>query len=189
MSRILTFILCLCFLTGGAQLLTPEKQAYTHADTLRGSVGPERAWWNLLKYELSVEPDFAGRSLHGSNAVTFAAISEGQTMQIDLQEPMQLVSATWKKKALKFTREGNVFHLQFPKPVKAGSVETVVLQYQGVPKVAVRPPVDDGSRRRAGIELLASLQGPSRRRTGQRGRDAYRLCGHAGRDRERPAAR
>ena len=147
MSRILTLFFCICFfayLPGRAQLLTPEKESYSHADSLRGSVGPERAWWNLLKYELTVDPDFAGKSVSGTNMLTFAAVSDGQTMQIDLQEPMELVAASWKKKGLKFTREGNVFHVQLPKVVKAGSVETIVLQYRGVPKVAVRPPWGGG---------------------------------------------
>src|SRR5579862_1827651 len=101
MSRMITLALCICFfsyLSGRAQLLTPEKESYSHADSLRGTVGPERAWWDLLKYELTVEPDFAGKSLKGTNAVTFSALSDGQTMQIDLQEPMQLIGATWKKK-------------------------------------------------------------------------------------------
>ena len=147
MSRLFTLVLFLCFfslLSGHAQLLTPEKDSYSHADSLRGSVGPERAWWNLLKYELQVEPSFDTKSLKGTNAISFVATSDGQTMQIDLQEPMQLTGATWKKKPLKFTREGNVFHLEFPKTVKAGSIETIVLQYQGVPKVAVRPPWGGG---------------------------------------------
>ena len=123
MSRKLSLAICICFFcyqSGKAQLLTPEKAPYSHADSLRGSVGPERAWWNVLKYELTVDPNFDGKSLKGTNAVTFAAETDGQTMQIDLQEPMELVSATWKKKALTFTREGNVFHVQFPKPLKAG---------------------------------------------------------------------
>jgi len=147
MSRLFTLVIFLCFfslLSGHAQLLTPEKEAYSHADSLRGSIGPERAWWDLLKYELQVEPSFDARSLKGMNAITFAATSDGRTMQIDLQEPMQLTGATWKKRPLKFTREGNVFHVEFPKTVKAGSVETIVLQYQGVPKVAVRPPWGGG---------------------------------------------
>ncbi|HVU97883.1 MAG TPA: M1 family metallopeptidase [Puia sp.] len=147
MSRLFTLVIFLCFfslLSGHAQLLTPEKEAYSHADSLRGSIGPERAWWDLLKYELQVEPSFDTKSLKGTNAITFAATSDGRTMQIDLQEPMQLTGATWKKRPLKYTREGNVFHLEFPKTVKAGSVETIVLQYQGVPKVAVRPPWGGG---------------------------------------------
>src|SRR5579871_3666752 len=81
---------------GQAQLLTPER-TFTRADTLRGSITPERAWWNLLKYELHVTPDYDKQSLSGENDLTFQATAEGQTMQIDLQEPMNLLSAVWGK--------------------------------------------------------------------------------------------
>src|ERR1700735_2403607 len=123
MRRILSFAVAVaCFFrcsVAKGQLLTPEKAVYSHADSLRGSVGPERAWWNLLKYELQVTPDYAAKSLSGENAITFAALTDGQVLQIDLQEPMQLLSATWGKKALKYTRDGNVFHVNFPKMLKS----------------------------------------------------------------------
>ena len=54
MSRKLLLLAIFSFalgLAGHAQLLTPER-VFTRADTLRGSVTPERSWWNLLKYEL-----------------------------------------------------------------------------------------------------------------------------------------
>jgi aminopeptidase N len=146
MSRKLLLLAAFSLLAGfyaQAQLLTP-KRTYTRADTLRGSVTPERAWWNLLKYDLQVTPDYDKKSLTGENAITFQATTEGQTMQIDLQEPMNLLAATWGKKALTFTREGNVFYLHWPKPIKAGSIETVRLKYAGTPRVAVRPPWDGG---------------------------------------------
>ncbi len=54
------------------------------------------------------------------------------------------MSATWRKKPLTYTREGNVFHIKLPKTIKAGSVETVVCRYEGIPKVAVRPPWGGG---------------------------------------------
>jgi aminopeptidase N len=126
-----------------AQLLTP-KRTFTHADTLRGSITPERAWWNLLKYDLRVTPDYEKKSLTGENSITFQATADGQIMQIDLQEPMNLLSATWGKKTLTFIREGNVFHLRWPKVIKAGSVETVRLKFAGTPRVAVHPPWDGG---------------------------------------------
>src|SRR5579872_2592786 len=147
MRRILLFTV-LSILGGtiaaNAQVLTPEKATFTHADSLRGTVTPERAWWNVLKYELSVTPDYTARSLSGENAITLQALTDGQTLQIDLQEPMKLLAATWKKKALTFTREGNVFYVRFPKKVKAGSIETILLRYEGTPRVAVRPPWDGG---------------------------------------------
>jgi aminopeptidase N len=147
MSRIILLltVISLCgSLHADAQLLTPEKASYTHADSLRGSITPERAWWNLIKYDLSVTPSFTGKSLSGINAITFAALTDGQLMQIDLQEPMTINTITWHKKSVPYTREGNVFHVKFPKPIKAGSIETLDISYSGVPKVAVRPPWGGG---------------------------------------------
>ncbi|HXO75175.1 MAG TPA: hypothetical protein VN824_08080, partial [Puia sp.] len=147
MSRILLLLtaISLCgSLRTDAQLLTPEKATYTRADSLRGTITPERAWWNLLKYDLSVTPSFTEKSLSGTNSITFAAVTEGQLMQIDLQEPMTIKAITWHKKPVTYTREGNVFHVKFPKPIKAGSIETLDISYSGIPKVAVRPPWGGG---------------------------------------------
>lgn len=146
MTRILSLGIVAIALTisAKAQLLTPEKATYTHADSLRGSITPERAWWNLIKYDLSVTPDYNAKSLSGENAITFTAINDGQTMQIDLQEPMNIKTVTLKKKALTFTRDGNAFFIKFPKPIKAGTTETINIAWNGTPKVAVRPPWGGG---------------------------------------------
>jgi aminopeptidase N len=147
MRRILSLVFATCFTVGfyaKAQMLTPAKEVYSHSDSLRGSITPERSWWNLLKYEIKVTPDYAAKTVSGENAITFAALTDGETLQIDLQEPIELQSATWSKKPLKFNREGNVFHVHFPRTIKAGSVETIVLKFSGTPKVAVRPPWGGG---------------------------------------------
>jgi len=147
MSRILPLIVAFSifgFTATRAQLLTPEKAVYSHADSLRGSITPERAWWDLLKYDLTVIPSFNEKSLSGDNGITFKALSDGQTMQIDLQEPMNIKAITWGKKPLTFTREGNAFHVKFPKLIKAGSTETIRISWSGIPKVAVRPPWGGG---------------------------------------------
>lgn len=146
MSRKLLLLAGFSFLTGlsiQAQLLTPQR-TFTRADTLRGSITPERAWWNLLKYDLAVTPDYDNKSIKGENGIRFQAVTEGQMMQIDLQEPMNIVSIIWRGKSLPFTREGNAFHVHFPKAVKAGSIETIYIKYEGTPRVAVRPPWDGG---------------------------------------------
>ena len=146
MSRNLLLLAIFSFafnLSSRSQLLTPER-TFTRADTLRGSVTPERAWWNLLKYELHVTPDYDKQTLSGENDLTFQAIADGQTMQIDLQEPMVLLSAAWGKKSLTFIRDGNVFHVRWPKPLKSGEIETVRLKFEGKPRVAVNPPWDGG---------------------------------------------
>ncbi|MEL0186405.1 MAG: M1 family peptidase, partial [Flavobacteriaceae bacterium] len=44
---------------------------FTKQDTLRGSITPERAWWDLVYYHLdiSVKPD--EKFIEGSNTITY----------------------------------------------------------------------------------------------------------------------
>ena len=34
-----------------------QSSLFTHQDTLRGSITPERSWWNLDYYDLSIKVD------------------------------------------------------------------------------------------------------------------------------------
>src|SRR5579862_2629731 len=83
----------------------PAKQ-FTHADTLRGSITPQRAWWNVLRYDIWVKPDFEIKFITGSNTITFKVLKPGKIMQIDLQEPLAIKSINWNNQQLTFTREG-----------------------------------------------------------------------------------
>ncbi len=144
MGRIISlFILLSCFVAATSR--AQENAApFTHADTIRGSVTPERAWWNVLRYDISVRPDYDKKFISGWNSILFRVLQPGQTMQIDLQQPMQLLSATWRKTTLKFVRQGNAFYLRFPEILRQGNVETIDLRFEGNPRVAVRPPWDGG---------------------------------------------
>ena len=77
----------------GAQPLHGAR-AFTHADTLHGSIGPERAWWDVLHYDVSVRPDFAAKSISGTTIIGFIAKDNGLRMQIDLQQPLVVDSVT-----------------------------------------------------------------------------------------------
>src|SRR5690348_12105752 len=68
-------------------------QPFTHQDTLRGSITPERAWWDLSFYDLKVDFDIEHKMIKGSNAITFHVLKANQTMQIDLQEPLKITKA------------------------------------------------------------------------------------------------
>ena len=146
MSRISLWMLGLSlFIISVSQAQTAgQKTTFDHADTLRGSVGPERAWWDVLRYDISVKPDYAKKHIRGENKITFQVLESGQLMQIDLQEPMLLVSVYWHRKPLPFKREGNVFHIKFPHALAKGSTETVDILFGGIPREAIRPPWDGG---------------------------------------------
>ena len=89
-------------------------QQLTRQDTLRGTITPERKWWDVLKYDVSVEPDYSSKTIRGSNVITFKVLSSGSTMQIDLQEPMQLDTARLNGESVRYERNGNVYLLSRP---------------------------------------------------------------------------
>ena len=113
-------------------------------DSLRGSITAERAWWDVIKYDITVEPDIIEKTIRGTNVITFKAISSGKRMQIDMQEPMKIEKANAKNHPLSFSRDRNVYYLQFNKTVKKGEVITLCIEYNGRPHEAVTPPWDGG---------------------------------------------
>lgn len=150
-------LLPLFLLTLGSkgQPLHGEKK-FTHADTLRGSIGPERRWWDVLLYDVSIRPDFASNSINGTTIIGFMAKEDGLRMQIDLQQPLVVDSVTAdvsKFRSGSFTivdqratteREGDVLWVDLPTPIKAGEVSTVRITYHGIPHAAKTPPWDGG---------------------------------------------
>jgi aminopeptidase N len=132
-----------CFVK--AQLMEP-KTVFTHGDTLRGSITPERAWWDVQRYDITVQPDYATKTISGKTVITYKVVSDSYPafMQIDLQNPMILDSVLFNgDRKLSFTKEENVWHVQVPKQPLA-AVNNVVAYFHGKPKEAVRPPWDGG---------------------------------------------
>ncbi len=124
--------------------LGPVTKPFNHADTLRGSITPERAWWDVLHYSILVTPDFNKKSINGKVDIRFKVLASGNRMQIDLQEPMELTKAYCGNQSLKYERQGNVYYISFPTNLKKGSIQTLALAFRGNPTIAKRPPWDGG---------------------------------------------
>jgi aminopeptidase N len=121
-----------------------EQKSFTRADTLRGSITAERAWWDVNWYGIDISPDYLDKSLSGSVTLRFRVLTPGKRMQIDLQQPMQIEKVIWREKSIAFERSGNVYFINFPEQPITGNLETINITYSGKPVVAVRPPWDGG---------------------------------------------
>ena len=53
-----------------------QKGKFTHQDTLRGSIGPEREWWDVLHYDIRVTPDYDARSITGETTIQYKIVKE-----------------------------------------------------------------------------------------------------------------
>ena len=109
-------------------------------ETLRGSVTPEREWWDVLHYDLWVQFMPTTRTIKGSNLITFQTVKPGRKMQIDLQTPLNITKVVHNGAELKFEREENVYWVTFDKEIAAGVEDKVQIFYEGAPKVATNPP-------------------------------------------------
>jgi aminopeptidase N len=126
-----------------------QKKEFTHQDTLRGSLNPNRTWWDVLRYDVNVEPEFEKRSISGFVSIAFrqTAANPGQ-MQIDLQEPMEIDRVTTKpvkgKQTLSFPfrREGNAYFID-TKTLPTGE-QALLIAFHGIPRPALNPPWDGG---------------------------------------------
>jgi aminopeptidase N len=121
-----------------------QEQKFTRADTLRGSITPERAWWDLNYYHLDIEVFPDSKSLSGSNTVRYKVIKPYQILQIDLQEPLKMLSVSQDGQQLQIRKEGAAHFITLVKKQVTGAFEEIVIRYEGQPREAVRPPWDGG---------------------------------------------
>jgi len=124
-----------------AQQRTP---VFTHADTLRGALGPARDWWDVTFYDLHVTVSPADSSISGRNGITYRAMKPGRELQIDLQPPMVVDSMMLEGRSLRWRRDGSAFFVALPSEQRTGESHTVTVYYHGKPRAAVRPPWDGG---------------------------------------------
>jgi aminopeptidase N len=146
---ILNFSFLIIVASCAAQPLGNKKQ-FTRQDTLRGTITPERAWWNVLRYDIQVTPDYLGKTIQGRNTITIQVLKPENKLQLDLQEPMIIDSiflikgiASAEKRNLTFERDGNAWFVTMP-ALTANSNPILEVNYHGKPREAVRPPWDGG---------------------------------------------
>jgi len=127
-----------------AQVLLTEKTNFTRQDTLRGTITPERAWWDLTHYNLDVKVDPDNKYISGTNTIQYKVLKNHNVMQIDLQSPLRLTKATQSSKELQIEHDGNAHFITLKSPQNIDSVHTIKLHYEGNPKEAVQAPWDGG---------------------------------------------
>jgi aminopeptidase N len=136
---VLTFLFVTSYYTSFTQ--------YTAQDTLRGSIGPGRQWWDVKYYDISITPDFEAKTIQGKNNIRFEWLNVKDVsgyMQIDLQQPMIIDSVIYRQKSLSFDRNGNAWMISFPAMTGHSQLNDITIYFHGQPRIAVTPPWDGG---------------------------------------------
>ena len=143
-SRLIIFLFIVFTIDGFSQGLMEDKLLPTRQDTLRGSITPEREWWDLTYYHLDIKVEPDKKFISGSNTVGYKVLKSNKMMQIDLQEPMKITSVEADGKSLKFNREGNAYFIELKQKQKKNDINYIKINYEGFPKEAIRAPWDGG---------------------------------------------
>ncbi len=138
------FLLMLLLNLLPSAVFSQTETADQRAVELRGTVTPERAWWDLQRYDLKIEVDPEARTIVGTNEMTFVPTSLGKRLQIDLQAPLKIEWVKAGERELKFAREGNAYFVEFESDLNVGTVSAITVKYSGKPRVAKNPPWSGG---------------------------------------------
>ncbi|MHA7943789.1 M1 family metallopeptidase [Formosa sp. 3Alg 14/1] len=140
----LVFLTFLCLATSAYSQMLSNKTVFTHQDTLRGSITPERAWWDLTYYHLNIEVLPETKFISGKNTIQYTVLEPANVLQIDLQVPLKITKVTQDGKDLNVIHEGNAHFITLTKPQVKGASNSIDVYYEGHPKEAVRAPWDGG---------------------------------------------
>ena len=127
-----------------AQELFRERINFTKQDTLRGSITPEREWWDLTYYHLDIKVNPNEQFISGKNTIQYKVLKNQSVMQIDLQSPLLIMKVTQNNISLDVKHEGNAHYITLTETQNIGDVNSLDVYYEGKPQEAKNAPWDGG---------------------------------------------
>ena len=125
--------------------LFPKRAIDDHQQNIfRGTITPERAWWDLTHYHLDIAVDPETKSIAGTNTMKYKVLSEQKRLQIELQAPMQLTKVEQNGKTLAVEQLGYSYFITLGSEQEIGKEYQLTMHFSGVPHEAIRAPWDGG---------------------------------------------
>lgn len=155
---VILFIFSCMAVIANAQLLK-NKPIFTKSDSLRGSLNENRDWWDVLRYDITVKPDFEKKEIEGRAYIYFKTKINGKkTIQIDLQNPLTIDSAFFNNERINFIKKDLNVWLCELKDIESkqyidkreggkgwiAKEQNITFYYHGKPIEARTPPWDGG---------------------------------------------
>ena len=113
---------------------------------LKGSNTEFRNFWDVKKYEITVETDYQAKSISGTNRITFEIIKDvvNPTFQIDFQRPMKADNLLCNFKILKTQDDKDFIFIRANQSFKKGEKYFINIKFSGNPIIGKQLPWDGG---------------------------------------------
>jgi len=115
-----------------------QARVFSHADTLWGTNGPARTWWDAAFYDLRVRLSPADSTISGSNDIYYDVVSAASELQLDLRRPLEIDSILQDGAKLATRRDGDAFFVTLRTDQRPGTRRRFTVYYHG--KVGLTPP-------------------------------------------------
>ena len=132
-----------CFSIQGQSPIS-DKNNFTRQDTLRGSITPEREWWDLTYYHLDIKVNPDEKFISGKNTIQYKVLKRDSILQIDLQPPLKITKVIQNGEALSVKDDGNAHFITLKSNQNINAINSLDVYYEGHPKEAIRAPWDGG---------------------------------------------
>jgi len=114
-----------------------------------GKLSPFQACYDVKFYDLNLTIDLNEKAIAGLVTMRAQALSDFKKILIDLDsrytiDAVQSVLNNKQEIDLKFIHDSNKVWIDFPAIIKKGEFFSTKITYAGIPRVAKRPPWDDG---------------------------------------------
>ncbi|WP_448564870.1 M1 family metallopeptidase [Thalassotalea ganghwensis] len=139
--------------------LFAQDNTISRQDILRGSITPERAWWDLSHYHLAINVDPKTKTIRGTNTISYRVLSESKRLQLDLQAPMAIDKVSQNGKELTIDKDGYSYFVNLEAPQEIGAEMKLTVEFSGEPVAAKRAPWDGGitwTTDSNGVDFIAS---------------------------------
>ena len=145
---LLVLLYCSVCIYSKAQLLE-LKNKFTKSDTLRGSITAGRLGWDVMHYDITIQPDFTQKTIIGKTIITYFESLAVKNMQIDLQQPLIVDSVIGENHtSYIFTRDSNICWVYIRDSLAlykiSPGVRHIIIYYHGHPIEPKRAPWDGG---------------------------------------------
>jgi hypothetical protein len=104
---------------------SPAPQAPTRANILRGEYSQWRVNNDLFSYDLDIRVDPEKKFISGRNTIRFRMLKDDTRIQLDLFANLDVDKILHGSSELKYAREPGTVFVDFPAPLKRGSVQSI----------------------------------------------------------------
>ncbi len=121
-----------------------QNQKFSLADSLRGSLRPQRTCYDVYYYDLFVRVNVLKKSIDGFNNIYFHTAEKFTELQIDLFNNLNITKILFRGEELKYKRIADAVFITFPNEQQVGDTGKLFISYKGTPISAKNAPWDGG---------------------------------------------